>query len=268
MLVQREYGPVRGFRLCRALMGKGWYYTACYHVDGLMVDSGCAHTVGELLAALEGQQVHTVVNTHAHEDHVAANRALQERHGARVLAHALAVPMLSGQAPRPRLFPYQWVLWGWPQTSRVEEAPEWVETPRHRFQVLHTPGHGPDHICLYEPSEGWLFCGDAYVGGRDRGLRRGYDIWGIIAGIKRMASLEVARLFTGSGSVLDNPRQELLAKVAYLEEKGQEVLHLHAQGWPVGRIRKKQFGKRQQIDYITTGDFTGGHLVRSYLGGR
>jgi glyoxylase-like metal-dependent hydrolase (beta-lactamase superfamily II) len=266
MIQVKKHGPVTGFRLARTLLGRGRYYTACFNVDGLMVDSGCQHTVPELLAALEGLAVHTVLSTHSHEDHVAGNEPLERLRGARVQAHTFAVPMLRGEAPRPPLMPYQKVLWGWPAPCQAQEAPPVIESERHHFEVLHTPGHGMDHICLYEPGEGWLFCGDAYVGGRDRGLRRGYDVWGIIASLKKLAALDIGRLFCGSGSVLDNPRQELLGKIAYLEEMGQRMLELHAQGWPVKRIRKKLLGSRQQIDYFTQGDFSGENMVRSYLG--
>ncbi|MFH1035623.1 MAG: MBL fold metallo-hydrolase [Pseudomonadota bacterium] len=267
MIQVKQHGPVTGFRLARTLLGRGRYYTACFHVDGLMVDTGCQHTVPELLAALEPLAVHMVLTTHSHEDHVAGNEPLARLRGARVHAHALAVPVLRGDAPRPRLMPYQRVLWGWPAPCDTLEAPAVIETEHQRFDVLHTPGHSIDHVCLYEPHEGWLFCGDAYVGGRDRGLRAGYDIWGIIASLKKLAALDISRLFCGSGSVVESPGQELSDKIAYLEEIGQKVLELHGRGWPVGRIRKKLLGGRQQIDYLTQGDFSGDNMVRSYLSG-
>ena len=44
------------------------------------------------------------------------------------------------------------------------------------FQVIYTPGHSPDHICLFEHKHGWLFTGDLFVGGMDRALRVDYDV--------------------------------------------------------------------------------------------
>ena len=41
-----------------------------------------------------------------------------------------------------------------PGPSRGQPIGEWVETDRYRFQVIHTPGHSPDHICLFEPEQG------------------------------------------------------------------------------------------------------------------
>jgi glyoxylase-like metal-dependent hydrolase (beta-lactamase superfamily II) len=37
------------------------------------------------------------------------------------------------------------------------------------FQVLHTPGHTPGHVCFYEPDEGVLFDGDVLF---NRGIGR------------------------------------------------------------------------------------------------
>lgn len=57
MIHVEQIGPVKKFHLARTLWGRGRYYTACYWVDGIVVDTGCAHTVEELLCALEQSKV-------------------------------------------------------------------------------------------------------------------------------------------------------------------------------------------------------------------
>lgn len=94
---------------------------------------------------------------------------------------------------------------------------EVIEAGRYRFQVISTPGHSLDHICLYEAERGWLFTGDLLVGGRDRALREGYDFWGIIASLKRIAAWPAQRLFPGSARGRDHPAEEIAAKGAHLE---------------------------------------------------
>ena len=114
MILTKDVGAVRGFRLARTLFGLAVYFTAAYWVDGLLIDSGCAFTVRELLADLENTPVEQIVNTHSHEDHIGANAALQERTGAAIRAHPLALPILAD--PRQtRLRPYQRVMWGLPR---------------------------------------------------------------------------------------------------------------------------------------------------------
>jgi glyoxylase-like metal-dependent hydrolase (beta-lactamase superfamily II) len=264
MIQIEQIGEIRKFRLARTVSGRGLYFTTAYWVDGLMIDTGCAYTVHELIESLEDLPVRCIVNTHSHEDHIAGNAALQAKCGAGVLAHPEALPILA-QPRKKRLRPYQWVMWGYPEPSHGRAIGNFVETECHKFEVIHTPGHSLDHICLYEPSQGWLFTGDAYVGGRDRALRLDYNVWQIIDSLKRLASLDVKVLFPGSGTTREDPHEELLSKIEYLEEMGDRVLNLHRQGWSRRRIRRRLFGREMSIAYYTLGHFSGRNLVRSYI---
>lgn len=266
MLKSYTQGPVRGFRLGRTLLGKGRYFTACYHLDGLLIDSGCAHTAPELAAALADQPLHTVAHTHAHEDHWGLSAQLQAQRGAQVYSPAQSLDLVRGQADPPRLMPYQKVLWGPPPPCpAADPLPDHLETAHHRLRVVPTPGHSPDHVCFFDQDQGWLFVGDAYTGGQDRALRRGYDIWGIIASLRVMAALQPTTLFCGSGSVVADPASALGAKLDYLVERGQYVQELHRRGWPPKIIARSVFGREPGISYITQGDFSTLHLVISYL---
>ncbi|MFH0823095.1 MAG: MBL fold metallo-hydrolase [Pseudomonadota bacterium] len=264
MIQTEQIGEVAKFRLARTLLGRGRYFTAAYMVDGLMLDSGCACTAGELAEALAGSRVHTVVNTHSHEDHWAGNAAIQSRFGARAYAHPLAVPRLS-RPEAMRLRPYQMVMWGRPDPSTAFPLGDRVETDNYCFRVIHTPGHSDDHVCFHEPNNGWLFTGDAYVGGKDRALRRSANIWGIIDSLKKLAALKPSMLFTGSGNVRDDAETELALKIEYLEEMGAKALALREKGLSYGNIRSRLFGPEMPIAYITLGDFCGRNLVRSYV---
>jgi glyoxylase-like metal-dependent hydrolase (beta-lactamase superfamily II) len=277
MLKITQYGDVTRFDLARTLAGRGRYWTTAYLVDGTLVDTGCAHTAPELLEALQETPPVRIVNTHTHEDHIGANGPLQ-RHVARrtwpgqrrdleIQAHPLALPVMADPRGKQPLHPYRCLMWGWPEPSRGQPVcdGEVVETTRYRFQVLYTPGHSPDHICLYEPRQGWLFSGDLFVGGQDRALRGGYDIWQIIASLKKVAALPATRLFPGSAHVRDNPAEALAAKIDYLEELGEAVLKFHQRGWGVSQIVRALCGGPMLIEFVTLGHFARRRLVLSYL---
>jgi len=265
MLKIETIGPVTKIKLARALFGRPVYFTAAYWVDGLLIDTGCAYTEGEITRALEGLPVERVVNTHSHEDHIGANAALQEKRSAEIVAHPLALPVLANPRDNQPLQPYRRIFWGYPRPSEGQPIGETVETEHYRFQVIHTPGHSPDHICLYEPDEGWLFSGDLYIGGRDRALRTDYDIWAIIDSLKGIAPLGISRLFPGSGTVREDPREDLLEKIHYLEETGRRVRELCQQGLSLRQIARRIFGPELLIAYVTLGHFSGKCLVESYL---
>lgn len=259
-------GEVLKLRVARDILGRPIYFTAAYWVDGLLIDTGCAHTAAQLLQALKGRRVDEVVNTHSHEDHIGANAALQAAFGCPIYAYPDALPVLRNPRLQP-LHPYRRIFWGWPKPSEGQPVGKRVETGHFCFEVIHTPGHSPDHICLFEPERGWLFSGDAYIGGEDRALREGYDIHGIIASLKRMAQLPVQAIFSGSGSVREVGIEPLRQKIAYLEELGERVEDLHGQGLSPQQIRRRLFGPELPIAYVTLGHFSGTHLVRSYLAG-
>jgi glyoxylase-like metal-dependent hydrolase (beta-lactamase superfamily II) len=267
MLKLEAIGPVTKIKMARALLGRPFYFTTADWVDGLLIDTGCAHTEGEIMRVLEGLPVECVVNTHSHEDHIGANAALQERCSAEILAHPLALPVLADPRGNQPLQPYRRIFWGYPRPSEGQPIGETVETEHYRFQVIYTPGHSPDHICLYEPDEGWLFSGDLYIGGRDIALRADYNICAIIDSLKKIAPLEVSRLFPGSGTVRENPSEDLLEKIDYLEETGRRVRELCQRGLSLRQIARRIFGPELLIAYVTLGHFSGACLVKSYLRG-
>ncbi len=268
MLKSSTYESVTRFDLARTLAGRGRYWTTAYLLDGLLIDSGCAYTARELVKVLEDTAVTRIVNTHTHEDHIGANGRLQrQRANLEILAHPLAIPLLADPRGQQPLHPYRRLFWGWPEPSYGHPLPDesWIETEHFRFQVLYTPGHSPDHICLYAPEQGWLFTGDLFVGGRERALRDGYDIWQIIASLKRIAAFPSTMIFPGSARIRENPKKELESKIEYLEELGNKVLELHHKGWDVEAIVGALCGKPMFIEIVTLGNFARRHLVLSYL---
>ena len=260
-----ESGDVVRLRLARQFAGRwAYYYTAAYWVDGLLIDTGCSHTADQLSSAMDKVGVEQVVNTHSHEDHIGANADVQERFRCPVVAHSAALRVLREPELQP-LQPYRRLFWGMPKASRGEAIGEWVETGRFSFQVIHTPGHSPDHICLFEPDQGWLFSGDAYIGGKDRALREDYDIHQIIASLKKLAELPVSAIFSGSGTVREGGSKPFQEKISYLEGLGERVRELRDQGFSPREIRHQLLGRELPISYFTLGHFSGLRLVQSYL---
>ena len=94
------------------------------------------------LAAKHGLRIHYVVDTHTHADHFSATQQLAKK---------LEVPVaMHRSSPAPFV------------DLRLDDG-EMLVIGKHRLQVLHTPGHTSDSMCL--SVEGRLFTGDTLLMG-------------------------------------------------------------------------------------------------------
>jgi hydroxyacylglutathione hydrolase len=83
-----------------------------------------------------GLKVSYVINTHSHHDHVQGNELVVKRTGARIVAHEKSPVRKDIAVKEGDSFPLGSIM----------------------MQVIHTPGHCPDHICVL--AEGKLLSGD------------------------------------------------------------------------------------------------------------
>src|SRR5262249_39983812 len=104
--------------------------------------------------------IRTVINTHSHEDHIGNNDLLLELCGATIFAHPEGVSDIRYPPDVPW---YRRFMFGPQIHSPAIPIPPKIETDHCIFQVISTPGHAPDHICLFEINRKWLFGGDLYV---------------------------------------------------------------------------------------------------------
>jgi glyoxylase-like metal-dependent hydrolase (beta-lactamase superfamily II) len=268
MIRVSNFGPVTRFDLSRSFAGRGIYWTTAYLVDGLLVDTGCAFTALELLEKLTGTSIDQIINTHSHEDHIGANAHLAAQYPkVKILAHPFALPILAQPHIKQPLHLYRRLVWGMPSPSEAQPLHNGslIKTENYQFQVVYTPGHTSDHLCLYEPDQGWIFTGDLFVGGRDRAIRAGSDIWQIIDSLKLIAALPLDAMYPGSARTRHKPAEDLIAKINYLERLGEEIFSLKKQGYSIPGISRLLLGGPMWIELITLGHLSRQNLVRSYL---
>lgn len=117
----------------------------------------------ELLHAIAGEEVGVVVLTHGHFDHLGAADAVREQTGAPLAVHRADAPWITtGAGTGGEMFgmPYRTAV-----ADCLLEDGDVVEAGRLRLRVLHTPGHTPGSICLFEEAQGHLFSGDTLFAG-------------------------------------------------------------------------------------------------------
>ncbi len=145
-----------------------------------------------------GLQVVSLILTHAHWDHVVDAPALREALGAPIVAHTLEESRL--EAPAETLYQVPFEIPSVRADTLLEEG-ALLEAGALHFHLLHTPGHSPGAICLYEPDQKLLFSGDTLFhngyGRTDLPGASDEEMWKSLA---RLSSLpEEVRVLPGHG---------------------------------------------------------------------
>ncbi|MGE5415741.1 MAG: MBL fold metallo-hydrolase [Acidobacteriota bacterium] len=265
MLDTRQAGPVTVIRMGRSIGGFVLYYTHCFLVGDVLIDTGTVLCRDELLKVLQGRKISAIINTHGHEDHAGNNKIIQERFGAQILAHSDALPYLENPRRVKQPF-YIRTVWDYPEPSNGQVLGDIFETEEYCFQVIKTPGHTDDHVCLYEPNQKWLFTGDLFCGERVKYLRRDEDFTQMLYSLRYLGELDVNTLFCCVAGVVDNAGLALRNKISFMQDIWNRTWELYKRGMAPAQIRHKLLGSEELMKWATNGHFAKQHTIHSILG--
>ncbi len=129
--------------------------------DAIIIDA--PDRADKILAFLnqEGYTLTGIILTHGHYDHILALHALKEATHAPIALHKNGLPFLHDGINN--LCHYVGIDWTPIEPDRLLEEGDWITVGALSFQVLHTPGHTSDCICLF--GEGIALCGDTLFAG-------------------------------------------------------------------------------------------------------
>ncbi|MBN1955946.1 MAG: MBL fold metallo-hydrolase [Anaerolineae bacterium] len=201
-----------------------------------LVDAAMAGDGARIVAQIEGSgydpaSLRSVVVTHAHPDHVGGLPELVRRFDPEVIAHRAEVPYVEGTASLPAGSALQraaqWLGGLLPRRgSGIEVARALEEGDRldvlGGLEALHTPGHTPGSLCLFQRERGILFCGDLLINGNPLSGRGGlrYGPWAFSVdpqqlkqSARRLLDLPIEVLCTGHGAPLMDSVREKLARL-------------------------------------------------------
>jgi glyoxylase-like metal-dependent hydrolase (beta-lactamase superfamily II) len=264
MIRVEPHGDVTFLRMARRWLGRPLYWTGAYVVDGLLIDAGPPALARELAGVLADVPLVGLVATHHHEDHTGGAGFLAERRGLVPRVHPAGVPILA-EGIRAEL--YRRVAWGRPRPVTAEPLASHVESRRLRFEVVPTPGHSVDHVCLLEPERGWLFTGDLFLAERLRYLRNDEDLAALIDSLRRVTRLPVKHVFCAHRGPVRGGAAALLRKAEVLEELRERVLDLLRSGLAESEIARRVVGREGVLTWISRGAFAARNFVRAVARG-
>ncbi|HOB17647.1 MAG TPA: MBL fold metallo-hydrolase [Candidatus Methanoculleus thermohydrogenotrophicum] len=170
----------------------GTTYANSFVYGNVLVDAGVLPMAVQPYAGA----IETIVITHAHYDHIAHIKEIARICGdASVCIHEADAPGLVDDARSLAAF------FGARSPGIVPDTTLRDGDRVGSLRVIHTPGHTPGGICLYDAESRVLFSGDTVFCGGSFGR---YDFPGgdreaLAASINRLAKLEVVGLYPGHG---------------------------------------------------------------------
>ena len=146
--------------------------------------------IDAIIGASMRERVRWVVLTHTHPDHVPGTRRLVEATGAEVLAFGKRVDKDVDLVP-----------------DRAIGEGDTIEGTEFGLDVLHMPGHAPNHLCFRLEEERVLFTGDTVLDGMYSVVNpaRGGDMTAYLATLARIERMRLTRICPGHGDVIDEP---------------------------------------------------------------
>jgi glyoxylase-like metal-dependent hydrolase (beta-lactamase superfamily II) len=148
------------------------------------IDGFILQEIGGLSTGFGKVAIEQIILTHNHFDHAAGVMAVKERYKARVLA-AIDGPGVDELLPDGRF---------------VKAGDDFLE-------VIHTPGHSSDSICLYAPAIKALFSGDTQLQAHRTCDEYTRESW---AGLMKLAGRPIKNIYSGHDAPLTTGCEKII----------------------------------------------------------
>jgi glyoxylase-like metal-dependent hydrolase (beta-lactamase superfamily II) len=168
--------------------------------------------IDAIVGASMKERVRWVVLTHTHPDHSPGTARLVKATGAEVLAFGSKRDKDGGDFT----------------IDRVLGDGDVVDGTEFGLDVLHTPGHAPNHLCFLLEEERVLFTGDTVLDGMYSVINpgRGGDMTEYMRTLERLRKLRLRRIAPGHGDEIEEPKPRLDDYLAHRKLREQQVLRL------------------------------------------
>ncbi len=180
-----------------------------------VIDPGpddAAH-IEAIIGAAMCDRIRWVVLTHTHPDHWPAAQQIVARTGAE----------LSAFPKTPRADAFDLTIDRKLTDGDLIDGTEWG------LQVLHTPGHAPNHLCLFLEEERSVLTGDHVLNGTTTVVnpKRGGDMETYLDSVRRLKSIKrLKRLLPAHGDVILEPYAKLDEYLQHRAARERQIVKL------------------------------------------
>ncbi|MFH1126622.1 MAG: MBL fold metallo-hydrolase [archaeon] len=154
---------------------------------------------------LEFSDITCIINTHSHIDHIGGNHLFSK---AKVMMHEKALDALKEPTLKNTLARYYKST----LKNTLVNVPlvdgDTIRVKGTKLQIIHTPGHSIDSICIYMPEEKILLSGDSIAVRIDKKISYYMKHREIEKGsLKKLTSLEINKILPGHGKIINSPQK-------------------------------------------------------------
>jgi glyoxylase-like metal-dependent hydrolase (beta-lactamase superfamily II) len=193
---------------------------------------------------LDISELHTVIVSHTHADHMGAIAAFREElPGLTVVDHEVDAPYLRDNVLLNRAFDADLVAKHFPgnhfdilefyaafcpisatSPDRTVREGDVLECGAYDFEVIHTPGHHPGHISLYERNAKFLFVGDMLGMEVPFYTPSSGGVEGYLTSMEKYRALEVDLIIPSHGDLLQDAREVIGGAVGKVKRREERLL--------------------------------------------
>jgi len=260
------------------------YFTSCYLIDGLLIDSGAPggeNDLREFVKSLNQEQmIDKCFITHTHEDHAGGAHMLNTEFEIPIFTSQKALDLLKKGNKYPE---YRQAAWGpelLPINVKIIDKPIITKSKKFKFELFPMTGHAPELVALIEKKTQWAFVADAVqpkykmIFGKNSDIQEDIsliyqslsNLYDFTEGMKKLL------IFSAGNGVMQG-REIILQKMEEIEalhRKAHEFNNLFQQNGYSGKklirkIMKKLLGRESIIGRLTQGDLAKENLITSLL---
>lgn len=263
MLKQSSFENIHYWQVARSYFGKSLYVTGFFLVGDTLIDCGPANALPILQPVFRDLPIQKMLITHHHEDHTGNAHFLQNTGNVEVFAQERASELL--EEVHQSIPVYRRIIWGRPQPVKMSVLNEICDTGKHELEIIPTPGHAEDHVCLYIRKKKWLFTGDLFLSTYLRYLRDDENIYVIMASLRKLIELRPAMVFCNHRGFIPAGSEALSRKLSFLESIRDQVLANQEKGIPLKISADKLLKKDHFFRMFSFGEFSSENLVRAFV---
>ena len=196
----------------------------------IIIDPGpvSAEHFNSIMEYIGKRKLTDIILTHSHIDHSPLSRRLKNETGASIIGFGSADEARTNFMKRLSSSLDLGGEEGIDKELALDEKvydKQFFERNNYSFEVIHTPGHLSNHICLSVKEKKALFSGDHVMGWATTLISPpDGDLGSFIKSLEKLSTRDEKIYYPGHGKPLKEPKQMVLAQIAHRRDREKQIL--------------------------------------------